>query len=177
MDEKMKNGFRELPNRFEGNCFGCSPNNPVGLKMKFWWDEQTVRSNLIVPAHLCGWNKLIHGGVVSTILDEVMSWAGIYASRQMMMTKTMTIDFVKPIQIGDEITAEGRVVKISGRHELVTEGTIFNNQKQICAKSTGYFATFSQKVAKRLGIIHADTPDPFKDDRILRFRNPNIKEN
>ena len=129
--------------------------------MKFWWDEQTIRSVLTVPAHLCGWNKLIHGGVASTILDEVMSWAAIYETKKMVMTKTMTIDFIKPIQIGDVVTAEGRVAKLSGRHELIAEGCILNSEKQICVKSTGYFATFTQKVAKRLGIIHQNTPNPF----------------
>jgi uncharacterized protein (TIGR00369 family) len=158
----MEDGFKEIPNRFEGNCFGCSPNNPIGLQMRFWWDQQTMRSKLVVPEHLCGWNRLIHGGVISTILDEVMSWAAIYSSQQMVMTKTMTIDFINPIQIGDEITAEGQVKEIKSRHELITKGVILNTDNQVCAKSTGYFATFSQKVGKRLGIVHPETPDPFK---------------
>lgn len=167
MEEKNQSQFEALPNRFEGNCFGCSPDNPVGLQMKFAWNGQTIRSTLTVPKHLCGWNKLIHGGVASTILDEVMSWAAIHTTSKMVMTKTMTIDFIKPIQIGDQITAEGRVKKISGRHELITEGFIYNKQQEICVQSTGYFATFTQKIAKRLGIIHPDTPDPFEKSQIL----------
>lgn len=155
--------YRELPNRFEGNCFGCSPNNPAGLQMKFWWNGNEIRSRLIVPEHLSGWNRLIHGGVLSTVLDEVMSWAAIYTTKQMVMTRNMTIEFIKPIQIGDEITAQGRVCEIKGRHELEVEGTVSDRDQQLCARSIGNFATFTQKVAKRMGIIHPQTPDPFLD--------------
>jgi acyl-coenzyme A thioesterase PaaI-like protein len=95
-------------------------------------------------------------------LDEVMSWATIYSRKQMVMTKTMTIDFIKPIQIGDEITAEGQVKEVTSKHEVIAEGFIFNREKELCARSTGHFVTFSQKVGKRLGIIAHDTPDPFK---------------
>ncbi|NQU66057.1 MAG: PaaI family thioesterase [SAR324 cluster bacterium] len=160
----MEDGFKKMPNRFEGNCFGCSETNSMGLQMKFWWNEHLVRSKLIIPDHLCGWNKLIHGGVVSTILDEVMSWATIYSKKQMVMTKTMTIDFIRPIQIGDEILAEGEVLEITGKHAIITEGRIFDHENQLCARSKGHFVTFSQKVGKKLGIISPDTPDPFKID-------------
>ncbi len=158
----MEDGFKRIPNRFEGNCFGCSADNSVGLQMKFWWNERLVRSKLVVPDHLCGWNRLIHGGVASTILDEVMSWATIYSRKQMVMTKTMTIDFIKPIQIGDEITAEGQVKEVKSKHEVVSEGFIFNRKKELCVRSIGNFVTFSQKVGIRMGIIAHDTPDPFK---------------
>lgn len=120
-----------------------------------------MRSNLTVPDHLCGWNKLIHGGIASTILDEVMSWAAIYTTQKLVMTKTMTIAFVKTIQIGDRIQAEGRVKDITGRNELTTHGLILNEKGETCVEATGNFAIFTQKVAKRLGIIHADTPNPF----------------
>ena len=164
----MEDGFKSMPNRFEGNCFGCSTNNSVGLQMKFWWNERVVRSKLVVPDHLCGWNRLIHGGVASTILDEVMSWATIYSRKQMVMTKNMTIEFIKPIQIGDEIMAEGQVKEATGKHEVITEGFIYNREKELCAKSTGHFVTFSHKIGKRMGIIAVDTPDPFNPDSNLR---------
>ncbi|MBU2645936.1 PaaI family thioesterase [bacterium] len=139
--------------------------------MKFFWDGRIIRSKLVIPQHLSGWNKLIHGGVVSTILDEVMSWAIIYSSQQMVMTKTMTIDFIKPIQIGDEIIAEGQVKEFKTRHEVLVEGSIFDHENQLCARSVGHFVTFSQKVAKRLGIIAQDTPNPFRDETASSGRN------
>lgn len=135
--------------------------------MKFQWDGRIVRSELVVPDHLCGWNRLIHGGVTSTILDEVMSWAAIHTSRKMVMTKTMTIDFLKPVHIGEHIRAEGRVTETTGRNALITQGEIFNDTGEICVRARGDFAVFTQKVAKRLGIIHPDTPDPFSEKTVV----------
>ena len=68
---------KRLPNNETHNCFGCSPVNPSGLQMNFFADDSSVYSEVTVPKHLCGWNNLIHGGVLSTILDEIMSWAAI----------------------------------------------------------------------------------------------------
>ena len=59
-----------LPNSKTHNCFGCSPINPSGLQMEFYANDSFVFSEVTVPQHLCGWNNLIHGGVLSTILDE-----------------------------------------------------------------------------------------------------------
>jgi len=161
MVETAKKAFRVLPNRFEGNCFGCSPVNPSGLQMKFSWNGRIMCSELVVPQHLSGWNRLIHGGVASTILDEVMSWAAIYTTRQMVMTKTMNTTFIKTIQIGERIVAQGFVKEMNGKHGLVACAEIRNNASEVCVSATANFAVFSQKVAKRLGIVHPDTPDPF----------------
>ncbi len=145
-----------LPNRLDSKCFGCGPANSSGLQMKFRADEETVTSDLIVPVSLCGWNKLVHGGVISTILDEVMSWAAMFFVKSMVMTKSMKIDFIKPIQIDSSIHAEGKVLEIINKHEVRMEGKIFNNKGMLCAHSEAMFATFSPKIAKRLGITEND---------------------
>ena len=65
----MNEEYIQLPNRRDHNCFGCSPVNASGLQMTFYANETAVFSKVTVPEHLCGWNNLVHGGVLSTILD------------------------------------------------------------------------------------------------------------
>ena len=108
---------KHLPNREAHYCFGCSPANPSGLQMKFYTQDSSVYSRLKVPDHLCGWDRLVHGGVISTILDEIMSWSGIYLLKQITMTKSMTVDFIKPVYINSDLKAEGKVLEKIGRHE------------------------------------------------------------
>jgi len=55
------------------NCFACGPANPHGLHMTFQSNGKVVMSHLSVPDHLRGWNNMVHGGIISTILDEVMA--------------------------------------------------------------------------------------------------------
>lgn len=144
--------YKKLPNNRNHNCFGCSPTNPSGLQMAFLADETTVISNITVPEHLCGWNNLVHGGVLSTILDEIMSWATIHLLKQVPMTKSICIDFMKPVYVGIPLKAEGRVLEKISRREALMEGKILNADDVCCAKATGTFAVFSPAVAKRLNI-------------------------
>ncbi len=153
---------KPLPNRDNHNCFGCSPINPSGLQMKFYADDSRVFSRLTVPQHLCGWNQLVHGGVLSTILDEVMSWAAIYLLKRITLTRSMTVDFLKPVYIHNRLRAEGRLLELKGRHEAVMEGVLYNDEETVCARSTGNFAVFSPAVAKRLGIADETHLDWFK---------------
>ncbi|MGD9102910.1 MAG: PaaI family thioesterase [Desulfobacterales bacterium] len=151
MDSK-KTAYKQLPNNRGHNCFGCSPTNPSGLQMTFWADETSVTSTVTVPQHLCGWNNLVHGGVLSTILDEIMSWATIHLLKQVPMTKSISIDFIKPVYVANPLKVQGRVLDKISRREALMEGSIFNADDECCAKATGTFAIFSPAVAKRLQI-------------------------
>ncbi len=154
---------RRLPNRETHNCFGCSPINPSGLQMKFFTQDSSVFSRLTVPDHLCGWDRLVHGGVISTILDEVMSWTGIYLLKQITMTKSMTVDFIKPVYINSELKAEGLVLEKTGKHEALLEGRLYNQEDTLCARSRATFVIFSPAVAKRLGIARKEHLEWFEE--------------
>jgi uncharacterized protein (TIGR00369 family) len=150
-------GYTRLPNSTAHNCFGCSPANPSGLQMKFFANQDTVISNITIPDHLCGWSKIAHGGVLTTILDEVMSWTALHFLKRITMTKSINIDFIKPVYIRNPLKAEGRVMEQTGKHGAVLEGILYNDKGLVCAKSTADFAVFSPKIAKRLGIADDDS--------------------
>ncbi len=152
----------QLPNKGDHTCFGCGPANPSGLQMTFYANETTIRSTVTVPDHLCGWNNLVHGGVLSTILDEIMSWATIYLLKQVPMTKSITVEFIKPVYIGSPLTIQGRVLKKISHREALLEGKIFNANDACCVKATGTFAIFSPAVAKRLQITDGESLDWFE---------------
>ena len=142
----------ELPRSDAHNCFGCSPSNPHGLQMAFRADEIAVYSKVTIPPHLCGWSNLAHGGVLFTILDEIMSWAAIYRLRRITVTQSMQIDFLKPVTIESSLTARGTIISTSGKHDVKTEGEIRTAEGQICARAHADFKAFSPAVARRLKI-------------------------
>jgi uncharacterized protein (TIGR00369 family) len=151
---------QHLPNSSDHYCFGCSPVNPSGLQMNFFADRDTVFSNVTIPDHLCGWSNIAHGGVLTTILDEIMSWTALHFIKRITMTKSMNIEFIKPVYIRNPLKAEGKVLEITGKHEALMEGILYNDKGDACAKSTANFAIFSPKIAKRFGIA---------DDNSLKF--------
>jgi uncharacterized protein (TIGR00369 family) len=134
-------------------CFGCGVHNPHGLKMTFATDGERVFSEVTVPGHLGGWNNLVHGGVLSTICDEIMGWTAMHRLGKMALTKTMTVDFRKAVFITDTLRAEGRVVEVVHSGEAVVEGSIQNGKGEICVTARGAFALLDAKTGIRMGIL------------------------
>lgn len=149
--------LRALPNRENHSCFGCSPTNPCGLRMKFFTDGTSVFTELSAPEHTAGWKNMVHGGVITTILDEVMGWSAIFLLKRFVLTKSITIDFLKPAFVGATIRAEGKVLDYKNEREAILGSSLFDGDGNLCARGTGTFAVFAPKTAMSRGIINEET--------------------
>ena len=141
--------------------------------MKFYANDSLVYSKVTVPKHLVGWNNLIHGGILSTILDEIMSWAAIYLLKRITLTKSMAIEFLKPVYVEQTLRVEGKVLELISKHEAVMEGCLSNGDGTICTRSTATFAIFSPAVAKRLGIANEEHLSWFEQIYNMKRGNKN----
>ena len=155
-----KENLKEIVSR-DAHCFGCSQKNPYGLKMRFYTDEDALYSWLSVPPHLCGWDGIVHGGVLSTMLDEIMGWSAIYGLRRIVMTKTMTVDFFKPVYIEDNLRVEGRVIEQTSKREAILEAKIYKDDDVLCAQTRGTFAIFTVQAIKRMKIMPPEVIESF----------------
>jgi len=120
-------------------CFGCGPDNPEGLRLKFHFDEVNHRVNckFRLPQRYWGPPKHAHGGIVATILDEGMG--KVNKLRQVIaVTSTMTVDYLKMVPLGKWLVVEGWEERVNGReHYNVAE--IRNEAGEVLARSTGKF--------------------------------------
>ena len=137
----------------ERGCFGCGADNPYGLHMEFASDGGKVVSRLTVPGHLCGWDNIIHGGIVATIHDEMMSWTAIQLLRKMILTKSVTVDFLKPLFTGRELEARARIHSEVSPREAIVESSIFDAAGTCCSKGRGTFALITPDFARKQGLI------------------------
>jgi len=149
--------LRALPNRENHSCFGCSPTNPCGLQMKFFTDGDSVFTELKVPEHTSGWKNLVHGGVITTILDEVMGWSAIFLLKRFVLTKSISVDFLKPAFVGGTVRAEGKVLDFSNGREALVGSSLFDGDGNLCARGTGTFAVFAPEAARSRGIINEES--------------------
>ncbi|HEX5666185.1 MAG TPA: PaaI family thioesterase [Hyphomicrobium sp.] len=149
--------LKELPNSGSHNCFGCSPSNPAGLRMKFFCDGDAVYAPVSVPEHLCGWSNIVHGGVLSTILDETMSWTAIHLLKRIVLTQSMTIEFLKPVRVASALESRGRVRETNGKNDAVLEAAITDAAGEVCARANAHFKVFSPAVARRLKIADEES--------------------
>jgi uncharacterized protein (TIGR00369 family) len=122
--------------RYSG-CFVCGEKNAHGIKARFFWDGETATTETMACEQFEGYKGIYHGGVLATLLDEVMIKA-ILASGHYAVTAEITVRYVAPIRTGDKFVCRGKIVErrgrlFSGTAEAVgADGTVF-------AKAAGKF--------------------------------------
>ncbi len=149
----MSKDFIKIPNMEHNMCFGCGPANAHGLRMVFWGNDDMVYSEIALPHHFTGWQGVVHGGILSTLLDEVMSWGAIFLTRKFILTKSMTVNYHKPVFSGDKLRLESVVEGIPGERECLMKGRIYNSSGEIATSAIGTFAVFTIDSVKKMGIM------------------------
>ena len=105
-------------------CFACGKENPIGLQLVFREQGECYTTTFTPRPEHQGYDGIMHGGLVSTILDEVMA-RYIYAKGFNAVTARLDIRFRKPTPIGQELTATAKVAgKRGNMYELVGEITL-----------------------------------------------------
>jgi uncharacterized protein (TIGR00369 family) len=95
-------------------CFVCGQKNPIGLKLHFTQDGQTVRTEFTPDKLYQGWSGLVHGGIISSVLDEAMSYAALFSGVN-TVTARMQTRFKRPAQIGEPLIITARLTKKTRR--------------------------------------------------------------
>jgi acyl-coenzyme A thioesterase PaaI-like protein len=148
--------LQSIPNSENQTCFGCGANNPHGLKMKFSTDGERVYSFMRAPDAMTGWDQTVHGGILSTMLDEVMGWGVVYLLKRIGMTNSITVQFNKAVFAGERLTVVGGIQEQQSDRESLMQGAVFNEKDTLCVEATGQFTTIRPKAALRLGLVGSD---------------------
>lgn len=96
----------------DGYCFVCGPNNPIGLKLDFHFDGKTIRTEFVPLKEHQGYMNIVHGGIISTLLDEVMVKLAIEMGMP-AVTAQMDIRLKKALNTGVKITVTAEITKDS----------------------------------------------------------------
>lgn len=100
----------------EGLCFGCGHNNPIGLKLHFTKDGDTCRAEFTPDKAHQGWPGVVHGGILTCLLDEAMSYAA-YFEGVTCLTASMQIRLRQPVKVEEPLIITASVTK--NRKKLV----------------------------------------------------------
>lgn len=90
-------------------CFACGEKNPMGLKLTFREEGETYCTTFRAGLEHQGYNGVVHGGIVSTLLDEVMA-RYIYAKGFQAVTAKLEIRFRQPTPIQEELRITANIV-------------------------------------------------------------------
>jgi uncharacterized protein (TIGR00369 family) len=129
------------------HCFACGASNPIGMRLHIELSEGAARSEWVVGEDYVGWSDKVHGGIIATLLDEVMAWAPS-SFDSWAVTAEMTVRYRAAASPGDRLTATGRVAKRRRRiYEVV--GEVRGPDNRLIAEGRGTYlgATPSEKAA------------------------------
>lgn len=129
-------------------CFVCGDKNPDGLRISFYYDQDHAVGEYTAEDKYQGYKGVFHGGLVSTLLDEIMAKA-VLARQRYCMTVEMCVRFKKAIPVGTRLRLTGRVTNDRGRL-LETSGELASEDGTVFATATGKYLEAAAKVANLL---------------------------
>lgn len=133
------NGKIFLHPRPENQCFGCGDKNQYGLHMTFVYDPEhyIVESWFKPPIHLMGSLNIMHGGMVSLLLDETMGKV-LSGMNVKAPTAQLNVRFKRPTFMEQELYLRGRLISEQGRKfSLMAE--ILDQDGNITAQAEALF--------------------------------------
>ncbi len=137
------------------NCFACGTTNPIGMRLHIEFGPGTARTRWTVGDDYVGWSDKAHGGIIATLLDEVMAWAPS-SDDSWAVTAEMSVRYRSPASPGEELVAEARVVE-QRRRIYEVRGEVRGSDGRLVAEGRGRYlgATPTQKaeLKERYGIV------------------------
>ena len=126
-------------------CFGCGGGNARGMKLVFEADEsnQRIIGRFRLGPEYQGASGFIHGGIIATVLDEVMSKVSRFHASH-AVTAELRVEYKRPIRVDTDIVIEGFVTRREGR-QLYHEGEIRNEAGDLLARGEGRFVVIDRE--------------------------------
>src|SRR5215510_1250333 len=146
------------PKPAKNHCFACGKDNPHGMKLKFYRDEQTHRTicEFKLSRRYEGPPGHAHGGVIATILDEAMGKVNKFRN-VVALTKKMEVEYLKPVPLDKKLTVVGREQQVVGRQHI-NVAEISNSEGEVLARSTATFIAVDVKQVFARFVKPPDSP-------------------
>jgi len=113
--------------------------------MQFYRMDDMVCSDITLGRNHEGWENMAHGGIISTLLDEVMSWTVMVFKRTFLVTRKMDIKYIKPVPLGAPLTARGKILNETGNSKIDIRGEIVDAQRSLLVRSRAEFVMLADK--------------------------------
>lgn len=126
-------------------CFACGGANARGMHLTFEQDDaaKRIRGSFRLPTEYQGGAGFVHGGIIATLLDEVMAKVSRFA-KDHAVTAKLTVEYLKPVPVGADLIVEGWELERHGRDRF-RQGEIRSSAGVILARGRGHFVELRQE--------------------------------
>ncbi len=99
----------DLDLRDDSMCFCCGKLNKQGLKLEFDTTDSVTTTSLSFPSHFQGYRDIVHGGLISTVLDEAMVTL-VNEMGYLAVTAELKVRFLKPLRVETPVRITARLL-------------------------------------------------------------------
>ena len=129
--------MKQLPHT--RSCFVCGEANPAGLKLRFETDGRSVQTQFVPRAEHVGFRQTVHGGLIATLLDEIMVWACAVRTKRFAFCAELAVRFIHPVRPNEALVATAELVA-NRRDKLFEARADVRNQAGVAvATATGKY--------------------------------------
>ena len=145
---KLKNPYASIPGY---SCYACSPTNPSGLHMEFFLEGDELVGKWDPSEDYQGFHDILHGGIQSTMMDEIASWVVFMMLDTAGMTYQLNTRFRKPVLISKGTITVRATLHRQQKRIAEIEARLYDGEKMLCAESqANYFIMPRDKAVKEL---------------------------
>ncbi|MGC9111115.1 MAG: PaaI family thioesterase [candidate division WOR-3 bacterium] len=119
----------------KNTCFVCGRANMNGMRLPIVADNSGARFEYVIPEYYQGWHGIAHGGIVATLLDELMAWS-TKGRGYRTVTAEMKIRFRKPVPVREKIIGQGWITAEQNRL-ILAASQLKNAGGVVLAEATG----------------------------------------
>jgi uncharacterized protein (TIGR00369 family) len=139
------------------NCFACGSLNANGLQLDLHVEPGRCWTEFTLDKRFEGWEGIAHGGILCTILDEVMAWA-LVGEDNWGVTARMNVEFRRPVEVGRTVRAEGWITDARRRVVATAALIVDAGDGRELAKATGTYVAASPERKRYLRERYAFRP-------------------
>lgn len=129
--------MRTLPHTY--SCFVCGEANPLGLNLRFETDGRLVRTKFVPRPEHNGFKGVVHGGLITTVLDEIMFWACAVQTRRLSICAELNVRFLSPMPPAGEFVASAEMVANRKDRVYEAQAAMLDASGVALAKATGKY--------------------------------------
>lgn len=145
------------------NCFACGTLNEHGLQLLLHVEQGHSWTELTLDRAFEGWEGMAHGGIICTILDEVMAWA-LVGTDNWGVTARMNVEFRRPVPVGRAIRADGSVASQRRRIVETSARLVDVATDEVLATATGTYVAAGEARKRELQARYGFRPLPDASD-------------
>ncbi|MBM4288852.1 MAG: PaaI family thioesterase [Deltaproteobacteria bacterium] len=125
---------------FDDYCFACGSRNPkgIGMQVHYLEESETAESLLVLPREYQGWQEVIHGGILATLLDEIMMHA-VWHFAGPGLTLGLEVQFRQPLAPGEPVLVRGHLTEAKGSRLKARGEIVRQSDNRLIANSQGRF--------------------------------------